>query len=115
MTDCIFCRIVAGEIPAQVVARTDDALAFRDLNPQAPVHVLVVPTRHVESARDAEGEAGALLLGRTIQLATRVARELDLDAAGYRLVANTGAGAGQSVFHFHVHLLGGRAMHWPPG
>ncbi len=115
MTDCIFCRIVVGEIPAQVVARTEEAVAFRDLNPQAPVHVLVVPTRHLEAARDADGESGALLLGRTIQLATRVARELGLDAGGYRLVANTGAGAGQSVFHLHVHLLGGRAMHWPPG
>lgn len=115
MSDCIFCRIVGGEIPADIVARTADAVAFRDLNPQAPVHVLVVPTRHVAAARDAEGDAGAELLGRTIQVATRVARELGLDANGYRLVANTGAGAGQSVFHFHLHLLGGRPMGWPPG
>lgn len=115
MSDCIFCRIVAGEIPAQVVARTADAVAFRDLNPQAPVHVLVVPVRHLAAARDAEGDDGALLLGRTLQLATAVARDLGLDTGGYRLVLNTGAGAGQSVFHLHVHLLGGRAMHWPPG
>jgi histidine triad (HIT) family protein len=115
MNDCIFCRIVRGEIPADVVARTADAVAFRDLNPQAPVHVLVVPTRHLAAARDAGGDEGALLLGRTLQLATGVARELGLDANGYRLVANTGAGAGQSVFHFHVHLLGGRPMGWPPG
>lgn len=115
MSDCIFCRIVSGDIPAQVVARTADAVAFHDLNPQAPVHVLVVPTRHLSAARDAEGDEGALLLGRTLQLATRVAGELGLDAGGYRLVANTGAGAGQSVFHLHVHLLGGRPMHWPPG
>lgn len=115
MSDCIFCRIVSGEIPAQVVMRTADAVAFRDLNPQAPVHVLVVPTRHLAAPRDAEGDEGALLLGRTIQLATRVAGELGLDANGYRLVANTGAEAGQSVFHLHLHLLGGRPMGWPPG
>lgn len=115
MNDCIFCRIVRGEIPADVVARTAEAVAFRDLNPQAPVHVLVVPTRHLAAARDVEGDEGALLLGRTLQLATRVARDLGLDANGYRLVANTGAGAGQSVFHLHVHLLGGRPMTWPPG
>ena len=115
MNDCIFCRIVRGEIPADIVARSADAVAFRDLNPQAPTHVLVVPTRHLAAARDAEGEEGAILLGRTLQLATRVARDLGLDANGYRLVANTGAGAGQSVFHLHVHLLGGRPMGWPPG
>jgi histidine triad (HIT) family protein len=115
MNDCIFCRIVRGEIPADVVARTADAVAFRDLNPQAPAHVLVVPTRHLAAARDAEGDEGAMLLGRTLQLATRVAHDLGLDANGYRLVANTGAGAGQSVFHLHVHLLGGRPMGWPPG
>lgn len=115
MNDCIFCRIVRGEIPADIVARSADAVAFRDLNPQAPTHVLVVPIRHLAAARDAEGEDGAILLGRTLQLATRVARDLGLDANGYRLVANTGAGAGQSVFHLHVHLLGGRPMGWPPG
>jgi len=115
MNDCIFCRIVRGEIPADIVARTADAVAFRDLNPQAPAHVLVVPTRHLAAARDAEGEEGAMLLGRTLQFATRVAHDLGLDANGYRLVANTGAGAGQSVFHLHVHLLGGRPMGWPPG
>ena len=115
MNDCIFCRIARGEIPADIVARTDDAVAFRDLNPQAPVHVLVVPTRHLAAARDAAGDDGALLLGRTLQLATRVAAELGLDTNGYRLVTNTGAEAGQSVFHLHVHLLGGRPMGWPPG
>jgi histidine triad (HIT) family protein len=115
MTDCIFCRIVAGEIPADVVARTEDAVAFRDLNPQAPVHVLVVPARHLAAVRDADGDEGAILLGRTLQLAATVATDLGLDASGYRLVANTGAGAGQSVFHLHVHLLGGRPFRWPPG
>ena len=115
MSDCIFCRIVAGEIPARVVARNAHALAFHDLNPQAPVHLLVVPTRHLAAVRDAEGDDDALLVGRTLQLAAEVARDLGLDAAGYRLVSNTGTGAGQSVFHLHFHLLGGRRLGWPPG
>lgn len=115
MSDCIFCRIVAGEIPAQVVARDEHAVAFRDLNPQAPVHVLVVPTRHLAAVRDAAGDDDALLVGRTLRLASAVARDLGLDADGYRLVSNTGAGAGQSVFHLHFHLLGGRRFGWPPG
>lgn len=115
MADCIFCRIVTGEIPAGIVARTDHAVAFRDLNPQAPTHVLVVPTRHVEAVRDAGGEDGAALLGHVFQLAARVATDLGLDGTGYRLVTNTGREAGQSVFHLHVHLLGGRPMGWPPG
>lgn len=115
MADCIFCRIVSGEIPAQIVSRSDHAVAFRDLNPQAPTHVLVVPTRHVDSVRDAKGEEGATLLGHVLQLAATVASDLGLDASGYRLVSNTGREAGQSVFHLHVHLLGGRPLAWPPG
>ena len=115
MSDCIFCRIVAGEVPAQVVARDEHAVAFRDLNPQAPVHLLVVPTRHLAAVRDAEGDDDALLLGRTLRLAAAAARDLGLDADGYRLVSNTGTGAGQSVFHLHFHLLGGRRLGWPPG
>ena len=113
--DCIFCRIVAGEIPAQIVARNEHAIAFRDLHPQAPTHVLVVPTRHVDAVRDATGEDGAALLGHVFQLAAKVATEAGLDATGYRLVTNTGREAGQSVFHLHVHLLGGRPLGWPPG
>lgn len=113
--DCIFCRIVAGEIPARTVLRTDDAVAFHDLNPQAPVHLLVIPTRHVEAARDADGPAGAELLGRLVQAATRAAAEAGLDPNGYRIVTNTGAHGGQSVFHLHLHVLGGRPMTWPPG
>jgi histidine triad (HIT) family protein len=115
MADCIFCRIVSGEIPAQVVARNEHAVAFRDLHPQAPTHVLVVPTTHVASIRDARGEAGAALLGHVFQLAATVASDLGLDASGYRVVSNTGREAGQSVFHLHVHLLGGRPLGWPPG
>ena len=113
--DCIFCRIVSGEIPAHVVARTEHAVAFRDLHPQAPTHVLVVPATHVESVRDARGQEGAVLLGQVLQLAAKVATDLGLDGSGYRIVTNTGREAGQSVFHLHVHLLGGRPLGWPPG
>lgn len=115
MTDCIFCRIASGEIPAKVIKRTTDAVAFHDLNPQAPVHVLVIPTRHFTAARDARGEEGIQLLGRTLAFATEVATELGLDAGGYRIVTNTGADGGQTVLHLHFHLLGGRRMTWPPG
>ncbi len=115
MSDCIFCRIVAGEIPAKEVARTPDAVAFRDLNPQAPVHVLVVPTSHWTNAADTDNDAGERVIGRTVRLAVQVARELGLAESGYRLVMNTGADGGQSVAHLHVHLLGGRRMTWPPG
>jgi histidine triad (HIT) family protein len=115
MPDCIFCRIASGDIPAKVVKRTPDAVAFHDLNPQAPVHVLVIPTRHLTAARDARGEEGALLLGRTLAFATEVATELGLDAGGYRIVTNAGADGGQTVLHLHFHLLGGRRMAWPPG
>ena len=115
MSDCVFCRIVAGEIPAKVASRTDDAVAIHDLNPQAPIHLLVVPVRHVAAVRDAGGEDGALLLGHLMQFAAGLARDLGLDPTGYRLVANTGADGGQSVFHLHLHLLGGRKMSWPPG
>jgi histidine triad (HIT) family protein len=115
MTDCVFCKIVSGEIPAGEVARTEHAVAFRDLDAKAPHHILVVPTAHVAAARDAEGPEGAMLLGRVLQLATQVATDLGLDEGGYRLVTNTGPDGGQSVFHLHVHLLGGRQMQWPPG
>lgn len=115
MSDTIFHKIIRREIPADIVFEDEHLIAFRDIAPQAPVHVLVVPTRHLAAARDAAGDDGALLLGRTLQLATRVAGELGLDANGYRLVTNTGAEAGQSVFHLHIHLLGGRPMRWPPG
>jgi histidine triad (HIT) family protein len=112
MADCIFCRIVAGEIPADVVAETDTALAFRDLNPQAPLHVLVIPRTHVANAgelADVEPDTVAELV--------RVARQVATDAGhdSYRLVLNTGAAAGQTVFHAHLHVLAGRDQGWPPG
>lgn len=115
MTDCIFCRIASGEIPASIVKRSDHAVAFRDLDPKAPVHVLVIPTTHVPSARDATGSQGESILGKLLAFATQVASELGLDTGGYRIVTNTGPDGGQSVFHLHLHLLGGRKMTWPPG
>lgn len=114
MTDCIFCRIVNGDIPAKEVARSADAVAFHDLNPQAPVHVLVVPTTHVENAAGTDSEAGERLMGKTLRLAVQVARQLGLER-GFRLVMNTGPDGGQSVGHLHVHVLGGRSLKWPPG
>ena len=112
---CIFCRIATGEVPADVVARGDGAVAFRDLNPQAPTHVLVIPTQHVASAAQlADGERAAVL-GELLRLAVATAAQLGLADQGYRLVVNIGADGGQSVDHLHVHLLGGRRMHWPPG
>ena len=115
MTDCIFCRIVAREIPAREVGRSEAAVAFHDLNPQAPVHVLVVPTRHLANAAEADSEAGERVLGSLLRFAVGVARQLGLAEGGYRLVLNTGPDGGQSVGHLHVHLLGGRRMLWPPG
>jgi histidine triad (HIT) family protein len=115
MTDCIFCRIASGEIPAKEVKRTAEAVAFHDLNPQAPVHFLVIPTAHLLAARDARGPAGEALLGRLVAFACDVATEQGLDPAGYRIVTNTGVNGGQSVFHLHLHLLGGRKLAWPPG
>jgi histidine triad (HIT) family protein len=112
MADCLFCRIVAGEIPATIVKRTEDAVAFRDIDPRAPTHVLVIPTRHVTAVRDAADDG---LLGGLLRFAAGVASELRLDAGGYRIVTNTGKDAGQSVDHLHFHVLGGRKMTWPPG
>ena len=113
--DCLFCRIVAGEIPAKIVKRTDKALAFRDIDAKAPVHVLVIPTRHIPAVRDAKGSDDERLLGQLLGFAAEVASELGLDGDGYRIVTNTGRNAGQSVDHLHLHVLGGRKMTWPPG
>jgi histidine triad (HIT) family protein len=115
MTDCIFCRIASGEIPATIVKRSPHAVAFRDLDPKAPTHVLVIPTTHLSAVRDAKGGDGERLLGQLLNFAAEVATELDLDQGGYRIVTNTGADGGQSVFHLHLHLLGGRKLTWPPG
>ena len=115
MSDCIFCRIVKGEIPAKEVARSAAAVAFHDLNPQAPVHVLVVPVAHYENAAATDNTEGERVLAGTVRMAVQVARQLGIAESGYRLVMNVGKDGGQSVGHLHVHLLGGRPMIWPPG
>ncbi len=113
MRDCLFCRIVNGELRAAVVAEDEWAMAFRDINPQAPTHILVIPKKHIGSLGEAAEEDTARL-GRLLLLAKRVARDEGLDS-GYRVVLNNGAAAGQSVFHIHAHVLGGRRLGWPPG
>jgi len=112
MSECIFCRIAAGEIPARIVHADEDVVAFHDLAPQAPTHILVIPKRHVASAAETTPE-DAPLLGRVVATACELARRMELD--GFRLVVNSGASAGQSVYHLHLHLLGGRRFTWPPG
>ena len=111
--DCLFCRIVAGEIPSDRVLENDDVIAFRDVHPQAPTHVLVVPRRHVPDI-DSLADDEADLLAAVFAAVRRVAEHERL-AKGYRVVTNVGAESGQSVFHLHVHVLGGRRMGWPPG
>jgi histidine triad (HIT) family protein len=110
--DCLFCRIAAGEIPADIVFEAEAVIVFRDINPRAPIHVLAIPRRHVASAADLT-DADADLLAALFSAMRHVAEEAGLD--GYRIVSNVGAESGQSVFHLHFHLLGGRAMSWPPG
>jgi histidine triad (HIT) family protein len=112
--DCIFCRLIAGELPADVVYQDGAAAVIRDTNPQAPVHLLVLPKEHYDSLDDV-GKRDEALLGHLMRVAARVANEHGLGEGGYRTVINTGEGAGQSVFHLHVHVLGGRELTWPPG
>ena len=112
--NCLFCRIVVGEIPADIVHQDDRSVVIRDLNPQAPVHLLVIPREHIDSLDDASQKDEGLL-GHLLRVAAKVANAEGLGEAGYRTVINNGAGAGQSVFHVHVHVLGGRPMNWPPG
>ena len=109
--DCLFCRIARGEIPATIVAQNDDCVAFRDIDPKAPTHVLVIPREHVASLSEA---TDAAMVGKLALMAADIAKEEGLDG-GYRTVINTGPDAGQTVHHIHLHLLGGRQLHWPPG
>ena len=114
MDDCIFCKIVAGDIPADIVYQDEHVLAFRDLNPQAPTHALVIPRRHISTLNDLVDD-DAELIGR-MHLAARTVTEQDgIAVSGYRTVFNCNEGAGQTVFHIHLHVLGGRRMTWPPG
>lgn len=114
MADNIFTKIIAKQIPAKIVFEDDRALAFRDVNPQAPVHILVVPKQAIANVGDAKS-ADEALLGHLLTVAAEVARREGIDSTGYRLVVNKGHDAGESVPHLHVHLLGGRSMNWPPG
>lgn len=114
MSGCVFCRIAAGEAPATIVHQDEHVVAFRDLHPRAPVHLLVVPRKHVESLGEA-GPEDRDLLGRILLVARDLAVREGIDGHGWRLVTNRGEGAGQSIFHLHFHLLGGRPMGWPPG
>ena len=113
MRDCIFCRIVRGKAPARIIYQDEDVTAFHDLHPRAPTHILIVPNQHISGVAAANAEDGPVL-GKLLLVARRLAEQEDV-VDGYRLVINNGRQAGQSVFHLHVHLLGGRPLGWPPG
>lgn len=114
MSDCLFCKMVAGDIKPDVVFEDDAVLAFRDVNPQAPTHVLVIPKQHIPTTNDLD-ETSAAVVGKLYLAAKQVAADEGIAEPGYRMVMNCNPGAGQSVYHIHLHLLGGRPMHWPPG
>ncbi len=113
-SDCLFCKILAGEIPADIIYESDTAIAFRDINPQAPTHVLVIPRKHIATINDIDDE-DRLLVGSLYAAAKEIAAGEGIADSGYRAVMNCNEGAGQSVFHIHLHVLGGRPMGWPPG
>lgn len=114
MTDCIFCKMASGDIKPDTVYEDDDVLAFRDRNPQAPIHVLVIPKQHISTLNDLDAD-NAVLAGKMVLAAAKVAEQEGFAEDGYRTVINCNSAGGQSVFHIHLHLLGGRTMHWPPG
>lgn len=114
MTDCLFCKIVAGDIPAETVYEDEHVLAFRDIGPQAPTHVLVIPKKHIATLNDLQVD-DAELVGQMMLAAKAIAAQEGISEEGYRTVFNCNAGAGQTVFHIHLHVLGGRPMNWPPG
>ena len=113
-TDCLFCRIAKREIPAELIRSDADVVAFRDIGPQAPTHILIIPTKHISSVRDLAPD-DVDLMGRLFLVAKELAEEEGIAEGGYRMVVNAGADAGQTVSHIHLHLLGGRALAWPPG
>ncbi len=114
MENCLFCKIADGQIPGDIVYSDEDVVAFKDINPKAPVHILIIPRRHIPSIADVTPEDGPLL-GIMFSVAAKLAHKLGIDEGGYRVVSNVGRDAGQSVFHLHFHLLGGRKFAWPPG
>ena len=113
-SDCLFCKILAGDIPADIIYESDTAIAFRDINPQAPTHVLVIPRKHISTINDITTDDQAIV-GSLYLAAKEIAAAEGIADAGYRAVMNCNEGAGQTVFHIHLHLLGGRAFAWPPG
>jgi histidine triad (HIT) family protein len=114
MPDCLFCKLVAGQIPAKLVHQDDDTVAFEDINPQAPTHLLVIPKKHIPTLNDLS-PADDAIAGKLLRVSAKLAADRGIAQDGWRAVVNTNRGAGQTVFHVHVHLLGGRAMTWPPG
>jgi histidine triad (HIT) family protein len=114
MSDCLFCGIVDGKIKANIVHQSERIVAFKDITPKAPVHILIIPRKHVASVLDLEADDAALI-GEIFQVTRRLAREHGIADSGFRVVVNSGADAGQTIFHLHYHLLGGRPMGWPPG
>ena len=114
MGNCIFCKIVEGKTPAKILYQDEQAIALEDIHPQAPVHLLVIPRQHLASLNEAAPEDEALL-GHLHLIAARLVRQRGIEGMGYRTVINNGTGAGQTVFHLHLHVLGGRVFHWPPG
>lgn len=114
MNECIFCKIVAGDLPAEILYKSEQVIAFKDLNPVAPEHILIIPCKHIVSTNDLE-EEDALVVGEMHLAAARIAKQQGIDKSGFRTVMNCGLDGGQTVFHMHLHLLGGRTMSWPPG
>ena len=114
MSDCLFCKIIEGKIAAKKVYEDDLALAFEDINPQAPVHILVIPKKHIPTALDIEKNDHDLI-GHLVDVANRIAKDKGIAERGYRMVMNCNPESGQTVYHIHLHMLGGRLMHWPPG
>jgi histidine triad (HIT) family protein len=110
--DCLFCRIIRGEIPAKLVAQTPECVAIRDIDPQAPTHIVIIPREHIPTLSDVKDP---LIVGQMAQLAAQLAKSEGIAESGYRVVVNTNRDGGQTVFHLHMHLLGGRRMGWPPG
>lgn len=114
MSDCLFCKIIEGKIPCDKVYENDQVIAFRDVNPQAPTHILVIPRKHISTVNDLMAD-DKNIVGEMLLAAQAIAKQEGIEESGYRLVMNCNEGAGQTVFHIHLHILGGRRMHWPPG
>jgi len=114
MSDCLFCKLINGDIPTDIVYQDDDVFAFHDVSPQAPIHILVIPKQHIATINDTD-ESHQAVLGKLVLTAKKIAKEQSIADNGYRLVVNCNQDGGQTVFHIHLHLLGGRSLSWPPG